>query len=189
MTRQRILIVYYSWTGTTRKAAEALTEILHCDIEEIVEAHGRKGFFGYLRSVVEARMERPAVIDVAKRDPASYDLVVVATPIWAWSVSSPVRAYLTAMKARLPDVAFFCTLGGAGSARAFAQMQDISGKAPRAQCVVTAKEMSYGQYRKRVSAFAQALGSSLAGPAPMPITERPRERPLADQPASSSTFR
>jgi len=170
MTNQRSLVVYYSRTGTTRKVVEALSQVLNCDVEEIVEAKSRMGVLGYLRSVVEARQERPAAIAAAKYDPSSYDLVVVGTPIWAWSVSSPVRAYLMTMKARLPDVAFFCTLGGAGSARAFSQMQGITGKTPRALCAVTAKEVSSGRYRERVSAFAKALEASPVGRTPTSLS-------------------
>jgi hypothetical protein len=82
---------------------------------------------------------------------------VIGTPVWAWSVSSPVRAYLTANKDRLPAVAFFCTLGGAGSETAFAQMQDIVGKAPRATCAITARDIAAGGEGAQVSAFARAL--------------------------------
>ncbi len=80
---------------------------------------GRLGLFGSLRSAEEAWRERPAAIEPPRRDPSSYDLIIIGTPVWAWSTSSPVRAYLTAMKARLPDVAFFCTLGASGRARVF----------------------------------------------------------------------
>ena len=50
----RTLVVYYSRSGTTRKIAEALSETFNANIEEIVEANGRAGFFGYVRSLVEA---------------------------------------------------------------------------------------------------------------------------------------
>ena len=105
-------MVYYFRSGTTRKIAEAVSEALTCDREEIVEAKSRAGFFGYIRSLVEARQKRPSVIAPAKLDASSYDLVVIGTPVWGWSVSSPVRAYLMANRDRLPEVAFFCTLGG-----------------------------------------------------------------------------
>jgi hypothetical protein len=80
-------------------------------------------------------------------------LVVIGTPVWAWSVSSPVRAYLTANKDRLPEVAFFCTLGGKGSETAFAQMQSIVGKPPRATCAITGREV----YGPQLATFAAAL--------------------------------
>jgi flavodoxin len=46
MARPRILVVYYSRSGTTRKIAEALSEALACDLEEIVEDKSRAGSFG-----------------------------------------------------------------------------------------------------------------------------------------------
>jgi hypothetical protein len=82
---------------------------------------------------------------------------VIGTPVWAWSVSSPVRAYLAANKDRLPDVAFFCTLGGNGSDTAFAQMQEIVGKPPRATCAITAREVASGREGQQLAAFAGAL--------------------------------
>jgi flavodoxin len=46
MEGSRILVVYYFQSGTTRKIAEALSEALTCDLEEIVEDTSRSGFFG-----------------------------------------------------------------------------------------------------------------------------------------------
>lgn len=165
MAGPRILVVYYSRSGTTRKIAEGLSKALTCDLEEIVEDKSRAGLFGYMRSLVEARQKRPSVIVPAKRDASSYDLVVVGTPVWGWSVSSPVRAYLMANRDRPPEVAFFCTLGGAGGPNAFVQMRRITGKTPRALCPITVREVTSGSYRERVSAFARALEPSVTDPA------------------------
>ncbi len=166
--KERILVVFYSRTGRTRKVVADLAWALDCDIEEIFEPRDRMGVFGYLQSLIEARRERPAAIAAPRRAPSSYDLVVVGTPVWGWSVSSPVRAYLAAMKERLPDVAFFCTLGGAGAARAFAQMRALAGKAPRETCAVTAGEVASGAYRERVAAFTRTLAPASVGPAAAP---------------------
>ena len=165
----RILVVYYSRTGRTRAVGEGLAQALGCEMEEIVEPRGRTGIFGSLRSAVEAWRERPSAIAAPKRDPSSYDLVVIGTPVWAWAVSSPVRAYLTAMKPRLPDVAFFCSLGATGSTRAFDQMRNLVGKAPRAECVATQREVASGAYRERFAAFAKALE-----PVPVECTGTPQ---------------
>ena len=157
MAAPRILVVYYSRSGTTRKVAQSLATELQCDTEEIVEGRSRSGMLGYLRSVIEARRRVPVPIALSVRDPSTYDLIVVGTPVWAWSVSSPVRGYMIANKARFPALAFFCTLGGAGSDSAFAQMQDIAGKSPVACLAVTARDLASGSDRARLSAFVESL--------------------------------
>ena len=162
MANSRILVVYYSRTGTTRKVAAALAAKLGCDSEEIIEARSRSGMFGYLRSLIEARRQVPSHIAAAGKDPSSYDLIVIGTPVWAWSLSSPVRAYLLANKSRLPAVAFFCTLGGAGSDKAFGQMQELTGKPPAGCLSITASDVASAAYEPRVAAFAEALQRGLA---------------------------
>jgi len=58
----KTLVVYYSRSGTTRIIAEALSEALNSNIEEIVEANGRAGFFDYVCSLVEAIQKNPSAI-------------------------------------------------------------------------------------------------------------------------------
>lgn len=115
MYAAKVLVVFYSRTGTTRRAASALAEMLNADVEEIVVTRSRAGPFGYLRSLVEAINRKPAEIVAPKRDPSAYDLVVIGSPVWAGCVSSPMRAYLDANQRRLPRVAFFCNFAQRGA--------------------------------------------------------------------------
>jgi flavodoxin len=123
MAPHKILIVFYSRSGATRRIAEALAAELKCDAEEIVVTISRTGLLGIMRSLIEAMRQRPASIKPTRFDPSSYDLVVIGTPVWAWSVSSPIRAYLIENGKNLPLMAFFCTLGNRGDDSTFAQMQ------------------------------------------------------------------
>jgi Flavodoxin len=157
MPAPKTLVVFYSRSGTTRRIAMRLSAALDAGIEEIAESGSRDGFLGYWRSAIEARRQHLPNILPARNDPSSFDLVVIGTPVWAWSVSSPVRSYLSANKDRLPAVAFFCTLGGAGSETAFAQMQGIVCKAPRATCAITAREVATGGDGPKLANFAEAL--------------------------------
>jgi hypothetical protein len=104
MSAVKTLVVFYSRSGTTRRIAVALSDVLKCDLEEITEPKPRTGFLGYMRSLLEARRKRPSIIAPKKYDVSSYDLVVIGTPVW--SLSSPVRAYLMATAGQLPEVAF-----------------------------------------------------------------------------------
>lgn len=157
MAEQRTLVVYYSRTGTTRQVAQRLANAFYADTEEIVATGNHAGALGYLRAVIEARWRMPAAIAAAKKDPSAYDLVIIGTPVWAWSLSSPVRAWLAANTTRLPDVAFYCTLGGAGSENAFAQMQEITGKPPRATLAVNAADVIADRYAPALASFVMAL--------------------------------
>ena len=157
MGASKTLVVFYSRSGTTRRIAEALSAALKCDLEEITEPRRRTGFLGYIRSLLEASRKRPSTIAPKKHELSSYYLVVIGTPVWAWSLSSPVRAYLMASASQLPKLAFFCTLGARGSESAFAQMTAIVGKKPRAVCAITQREVLSGSYSDRLSAFEKAL--------------------------------
>ena len=164
MPQSRILVVYYSRSGTTRKLAKVLAKELSGDIEEIVDPAPRQGFLGYWRSLLQARRGIPAGILQAKLVPSSYDLVVVGTPVWAWSVSPPVRAYLMAHKDTFPALAFFCTMGGSGGERALQQMQQLAGKIPRAVVAVAAHDVVANNYADRLAKFLIAT---------KPVTSRP----------------
>jgi flavodoxin len=126
MPDAKILVVYYSRSGATRKLASSIAARLKADLEEICDYRDRSGPFGYLRSLVEAM--RQSCVDIVPHglDVASYDLIVIGTPVWAGSVSSPVRAYLAENRQQLPHVAFFCSLGGRGSESAFSHGARIS---------------------------------------------------------------
>lgn len=93
-SRLKTLVVFYSRTGITRKAAETIARALSGDIEEIVAKDDRSDFSGYGLSREEAVLKKPALIKAAKKDPARYDLTIIGTPVWVQTVSSPMRAYI-----------------------------------------------------------------------------------------------
>ena len=158
MSRSDILVVCYSRTGATRKLAEAIALAMHADLEEIVETRGsRAGIFGYLRSLLDTAQRRAAPIEPSRKAPSSYRLVIVGSPVWAGSISSPVRSYLSANRERLNAIAFFGTYGGRGSESMFAQMQVLVGKTPRACCAVKAADVASGAYSAAVRRFVDAL--------------------------------
>jgi len=162
VTRSNILVVFYSRSGTTRNVASVLARLLNADLEEIFDRQGRAGPFGYLRSFVEALEQRPADIVLPKCDASAYDLVVIGTPVWAGSVSSPVRAWLVANRARLKRVAFFCSFGRRGEQLALAQMHALAGKSPLAECKITTREARHGEASQVLCDFAARLERKLS---------------------------
>lgn len=141
----KILIVYYSRTGITKKIAHALTEKLKCDVIPLIDHKNRNGPLGYLSCAAEsATSERPMIEEV--NGLKEYDLVVIGTPIWAGTVCGPVRTFLHKYKKELSKVAFFCTMGVGGDKDVFWEMERIAGKAPVATISFTTADVKKGRF-------------------------------------------
>jgi menaquinone-dependent protoporphyrinogen IX oxidase len=162
MSEPRVLVVFFSRTGTTRTLASTLARMLSADLEEICDLTERRGASGYLHCLVDSWRRRSAEIVPTGLDTAQYDLVVVGTPVWAGSVSAPVRAYLLENHLKFRHVAFFCSFGGLGSEAAFDEMRVLAGKAPVAQCKVRAAEVQRGVAAASMALFVGELKRHLA---------------------------
>jgi len=131
----KVLMVYYSRTGVTRKATDKIAELLReagveVKAEEIGEAKRRGGFRGWLGWIRDATRRRTAPIEPVEADLTAYDLVAVGTPVWAWSASTPVRTFCDSHGGKAKQVAFYCTMGGSGDKGAFKAMEELCGKTP-----------------------------------------------------------
>jgi flavodoxin len=158
----RVLVVYYSRSGYTRRIAEEIARTLAADICPIEEERARNGLPGYLRSGFEAvTRKEPPIVQLA-RDPRQYELVVIGTPVWGWSTSSPVRAFVTRYRDRLACVAFFCTMGGSGAQKVFMDLQQRAGHAPVATLGLTDGEIDAGTHVQKVERFVAAIRERLA---------------------------
>ena len=153
----KALIVFYSRTGMTRKAADTLSKILKADVEEIFDKQNRKGLFGYLRSGREAALRIPAWIDKPKTDASLYDTIIIGTPVWAGNMSSPIRAYIEENLAKFRKVAFFCTMGGSRSDNCFYSMQELCGKKPVAFVALKKREVKKDYYQHKLEGFAEEI--------------------------------
>jgi menaquinone-dependent protoporphyrinogen IX oxidase len=158
----RVLVVFYSLTGTTRRVAQAVAAELGADIEEIRCPNYRPGFFGFWRAGYASWKNKIPEIAPSKYAAADYDLVVVGGPVWAWNACTPVRAYLMREATRLPALAFFVTVGGVGFKRALATMETLAGRKPAATLVLKTEDFKRGEDRAGIASFAAALRRSNA---------------------------
>jgi flavodoxin len=152
----KTLTVYYSRSGNTRKLAEAISKAVGGDLEEITEPRERGGLIGWLRSGREATGEMTASINPVKNDTASYDLLIVGTPIWGGKLSSPVRAYLTKIAGKAKRVAYFVTMMGNDDSATYAAMEKIAGH-PKATLSISQTELNGSAYLDKVNKFAETL--------------------------------
>lgn len=87
------LLVYYSRSGTTRTVAKELARNLFCDTEEIVSRKNRF-FWGTLTCIHDQLFDRDDDIEPIRKDPSTYDRLIVASPVWVHRISSPMRTFL-----------------------------------------------------------------------------------------------
>lgn len=105
----------------------------------------KSGFFG-------SRIAKPS------HDPAGYDLVIIGTPIWAESLTPQVKAYVKNNKSKFKRVAFYCSMGGSGGGKAFAEMKTTLGKDPVATLEIDDDSLYQKKHGPRIRAFVKKLG-------------------------------
>ena len=155
----KTLVAYYSRTGTTKKIAEILAEKLGADVEEIRDTVNRQGIKGYLMSGRDAMKKNLTKLEALKFNPKEYDLVIIGTPIWGWNMSVPIRTYLTENKDQFSKVAFFCTMGGSGDVKAFAEMEQITGRKPLVTLSLKTVEVVKNNFSEKLEDFVAKLNA------------------------------
>jgi len=158
----KILVVFYSRSGKTKKVAGKISELLKCEIEEIIDLKNRKGIPGFLSAGSDANLRRLTAIKEIKNNLSLYDLVIIGTPIWSSNISTPIRTYLSLRKEEFKKVAFFCTRLGSDSDKVFDNMKNLSQKTPLALLELTSREVTKDQYMQKVKEFIKNLKEEIA---------------------------
>jgi flavodoxin len=160
----RILVVFYSRSDTTAELAGRLAGELDADYERLreVEYHRRAGPFGYLRSILDVVRKRPSHLQPMKHALSDYDVILIGTPVWASRASTPVSTWISQHWHELRTTAFFCTMGGSGSEKAFDQMKLLARRAPIATCAISARDIRGDGAVEKVARFVLAVKDALA---------------------------
>lgn len=153
----KTLIIYFSRTGNTKKVAEEIQKKLNCELEEIKDAEtNREGMLGYMRSGKEASLKKLPPIKPLEKNLADYDLIIIGTPVWAFTMSSPVRTFISENKDRIKTVALFCTHGG-GPKNTLKNMAELIGKEAKDSFDLSQKAIQQNNYEKTVNDFIERI--------------------------------
>lgn len=104
----KTLVAYYSLTSHTKQLANEVASLLNADIE-VLDSSIKHGFFGYLKLALDMLRKVDPVLAPAVYDPANYDMVVLAGPIWSSRMCSPIRIYAMQHKEQFTKTALLCT--------------------------------------------------------------------------------
>lgn len=126
----KVLIVYYSWSGNTRRVAETIREVVGGDLVELVpeDAYPKS----YKETVEQAKREikagfKPPLKTKIERI-EDYDLVFVGSPNWWGTIAPPVATFLSQHDFSGKIVVPFCTHGGGGKQRVIETIKNMCPK-------------------------------------------------------------
>lgn len=125
------IIIYYSYSGNTRKVAEVLAEHLRQKGEaEILELKAKDESNSFFGQCSRAFWHKRAEIEPVNFDLSGYDLICFGSPVWAFGPAPAMNTYLDKCSGvEGKDVILFTTYGsGTGNNRCLNYMQDILSK-------------------------------------------------------------
>jgi len=153
----KILVVYYSRTGTIGQLAKVIANALGAEIEEIIYTKNMKGFLGFIRGGREAVTENPSKINPIQSAVENYDLLILGSPVWAGKLSSPATAFINLYKGKIKKLAVFLTHGDKKNSYdiVFSKLENKSGLDISAKLSLDSETVKSGKYN--ISAFIEKL--------------------------------
>ena len=153
----KILAVVYSYTGTSRRAAQLLVAQQQWALAEVRDARPRGGIAGTSRCLLDSLFRRRPEIRYDGPNPNEFDAVVLISPIWAQRLAGPMRSFVATHRASLRDVAVISVMGGSGAPNAVAEVTRLVGRPPLINAAFTSREVEDGSCAGRLQAFGRAV--------------------------------
>ena len=148
---KKVLVIYYSRTGTTKKLADSIANLLGADREEIVDTKKRLWLVWYIMSGRDAALKKQTTIQEIVHDVSMYDIVCIWTPVWDFTMSAAIRTYLTIYEKKLPNsLIFFCTQASSWAERTFQEMGNMVGRSPITTIACSTKEILKDTYQEKI---------------------------------------
>jgi menaquinone-dependent protoporphyrinogen IX oxidase len=153
----KVLVVFYSYTGTCRQLARSLCAQLDWPVGEIVDAHSRAGPTGTLRCVADTLLRRRPLIRYDGPDPKAFDAVVLVSPIWVYGLAGPMRSFIVEHASDFRRVAVISVMGSQGASNAVAEIGRLLAHPPALAAAFTSREVEDGSCACALEAFGHVL--------------------------------
>lgn len=152
-----VLVVMYSYAGTSRQLAQLLCSQQEWPMAEISEVSPRSGLRGTGRCLLDSWLRRRPEIRYTGPPPNEFDAVVLVAPIWAYRLAGPMRSFVALWREHLPDVAVVSVMGGSGAPNAVAEIGQLLGRSPILSTAFTSREVEDGSCAAWLQAFGNAV--------------------------------
>ncbi|MGO4331800.1 flavodoxin family protein [Cupriavidus sp. 2TAF22] len=174
---EKILIVYYSRTGTSRQAAEELAAHTGWPIAEVGDQVSRAGLLGDARCVLDVLLQRHVGYRYAGPSLDEYQQIVIVAPVWVGHLAAPMRSFL---RDRLPltcKTSVVCVMARQGGFNAAEEVARLASEAPSPVIALRQSNVASGAALQALRAFAAQVeaASARADTAQRPAWLSPKE--------------
>lgn len=113
---ERVLVLYYSRTGTTETLANAIYGIVGGDLLQIETVDPYDATFEETVALVEQQQAEgyKPPLETEIRDLEQYDVIFLGSPIWYGNISLPIETFLTEYSVSGKTIVPFVTHNGGG---------------------------------------------------------------------------
>ncbi len=125
------LLVFYSLEGNTEYIADRICEKIGCDKLKLIpkKAYKDKGFAKFLWGGKSAVMAETPELESYDVDLDKVDELIIGFPVWASTITPPIRTFLTDNKDALKGkkIAVYACQAGNGAPKAMEKIRDLLG--------------------------------------------------------------
>ena len=127
MAKPKILVVYFSWSGSTKEAAERIHSILGGEIARIETVVALPNDYEAVVKVHKAQtaaQEHPALKPLGV-NVSDYDVICLGHSIWSGKLPMPVRSFLDKADLKGKTLLHFACHGGSGLGQSQKELSDL----------------------------------------------------------------
>ncbi|WP_371805325.1 flavodoxin family protein [Candidatus Lokiarchaeum ossiferum] len=106
---KKTAVVYFSLTGHTQAVAEIVQEVLDADIIALkpIKSLNSKSSMKFVWGGYQAKMNKTPDLEPYEFDVEKYGFIILGSPVWAWTLSPPMRSFLKQHDLTNKKVAFW----------------------------------------------------------------------------------
>lgn len=159
---KKTVVVYYSLDGHTHSVATKISERLDCPVIRLrlqKEFSSTNTFLKYFWAGKSSVFHDKPALANTDVDLHAYDTLVIATPVWAGNLSSPVRSFLAGHSLDGKRVILVATNSGGSFEKCFTTMRKLLSSASVGEEIgfVNITEENYPSHRKRLEEFCEGI--------------------------------
>lgn len=158
----KTLVVYFSQSGNAQWMAERISSALSADTLRLVpkKAYPAKGFGKFFFGGGSAVFKEAPELEPYQTDLGQYGRIVFVTPVWAGTVTPPLRTFIQTEHLEGKRFAFAaCSMGGSAE-KTFAALKSLLGVAGDVPTLwlVEPKQKPKPENEKAIEEFCGKLG-------------------------------